>query len=197
MKKVLLLIAVAALLISCSANKVKVNGPADEGGVKSEAQESQSQDDGAALSPQEKQIKMDMEAGLSLGVVLEDNCKTSCDVDVSIIRERNPSGECVVKAAIPCSPYSCNSKTGLCNSSCTGKYVGCTVGAYCVNSVKRCVSLGNICSASGDYVIRPDQKHISCGDYKCRAGSCMELCQKTDDCKRGLVCNNRNCVSPK
>jgi len=113
-------------------------------------------------------------------------CFNKCNGDVSLIKKRDEKGRCVVKMKIPCAPYGCENKTGMCRSSCTHDTI-CSGGAICRKDQKRCVFVNYRCI--GDRVRRSDNKYETCTPYQCKAGTCMQKCALATDCSRGFVCD--------
>jgi hypothetical protein len=114
-------------------------------------------------------------------------CPSTCVGTVSTVYRQDAQGQCQVWFRVPCAPFSCEDSSGVCraacqsNNDCEGGSVCSTVTGVCSSAPPMCLDVSTVRSANG-------QSH-SCEPYECRAGSCRETCDSSNDCSSGFVCN--------
>jgi MYXO-CTERM domain-containing protein len=117
----------------------------------------------------------------------------SCTGDVSQAQGScDGAGACTIPATANCLPYTCDSATGACKTTCT--FDGdCSQGAKCDTSTGKCAVTTATCK--GPYTVaQPNGQEESCAPYKCVGGACVDSCSTDNDCAPGYDCDAPTCV---
>lgn len=102
------------------------------------------------------------------------------------------TGKCAAGSSSPCSPYGCDTGTGVCRSSCSSN-ADCSQGSVCDTLSGKCASATNQCKDAFT-VEMPNGTTQSCSPYKCVAGKCQQQCSVPGDCAPGYECQGKVCV---
>jgi hypothetical protein len=103
------------------------------------------------------------------------------------------AGSCAIPATKNCLPYSCQSSSGDCLTSCAGD-TDCAQGATCDTSTGKCAIANATCEDS--YTVKlPNGQTQSCEPYKCVGGACQQQCSTSNDCATGYDCQGSSCVA--
>lgn len=87
----------------------------------------------------------------------------------------------------------CDGVSLACKTTCESND-DCAFPSECVEG--RCLERPPVCS-SETQVTAAGSATVSCGNYRCRAGACLERCESIDDCAPDLVCTFENrCAAP-
>jgi len=108
--------------------------------------------------------------------------------------ECDGAGTCRAPDPVPCDEgYACRDNT--CATFCeSARDCDKETGYYCLDST--CVT-GARCSIDRAFAFDEQGKEEPCSPILCSGGSCLERCERTDDCILGLVCDpyNGKCVT--
>ncbi len=115
------------------------------------------------------------------------DCPSACMGSVSTVYRKNAEGQCLAWFRVPCDPYECDAKSGMCRYSCASDEQ-CGQGSKCDTNTGMCTSAPAACVDAVTVRSANGQTH-SCLPYKCRAGVCRESCESSNDCKNGYSCN--------
>ena len=118
--------------------------------------------------------------------------QTTCDGDTSSAGSLcDGTGQCVQQESQECSPFGCNSDTGLCKTHCvtendcsTGSV--CSTDGLCSQGNNQCVNSTTIEDASGS--------RTDCTPYRCEAGHCTKTCSSDSDCASSAKCTDTQCI---
>lgn len=114
-------------------------------------------------------------------------CASSCLGNVSTVSQANAQGQCQAWFRVPCDPYGCDAKSGMCRNACASD-AQCGQGSKCNTNTGMCTSAPPAC-ADAVTVKSANGQSESCLPYKCRAGACRESCDGSSDCASGHSCN--------
>lgn len=117
-----------------------------------------------------------------------DSCASSCLGSVSTVHRQGASGQCLAWFRVPCDPYGCDDTSGMCRQSCAND-TQCGQGAKCNTSTGMCTAAPPACIDASTVRLANGQTE-SCSPYECRAGSCRETCESSNDCASGFGCNS-------
>jgi hypothetical protein len=101
---------------------------------------------------------------------------SSCSGDSVLLADHcNGTGACIDSGSSSCAPYTCNSGSGACFTSCTTA-ASCAAGHFCVTATSSCsapMGPGNVCTA----------------DAQCQSGSCLQSQNDRRCAAVGLSCS--------
>lgn len=115
------------------------------------------------------------------------SCATSCLGDVSTVYRKDDDGQCRTWFRFPCSPFACEKGSGICRQACASTN-DCAEGSQCNTNTGLCVVMPYACTDALTVRAANGQTE-SCVPYKCRAGTCRETCETSNDCSAGHACN--------
>lgn len=116
------------------------------------------------------------------------SCASSCLGSVSTVYRESAPGQCLAWFRVPCDPYGCDDTSGMCRQSCAND-TQCGQGAKCNTSTGMCTAAPPACIDASTVRLANGQTE-SCSPYECRAGSCRETCESSNDCASGFGCNS-------
>jgi MYXO-CTERM domain-containing protein len=102
------------------------------------------------------------------------------------------SGTCTVPATKNCLPFTCDTATGGCKTSCRSD-LDCALGAKCDTITSRCAIIGASCKDAYTVQLANGQEQ-SCRPYQCVGGACLDACTTSADCAPGYQCSAPTCV---
>jgi hypothetical protein len=102
-------------------------------------------------------------------------------------------GTCTIPNTSNCVPYTCDSATTACTTSCASDGQ-CAQGSTCNATTGKCASSAATC-ADSTTVKLPNGQTQSCEPYKCLGGACQQQCTDDSDCVAGHHCEAPLCLA--
>lgn len=103
------------------------------------------------------------------------------------------AGTCSIPSTSNCAPYSCDTATVACATSCASD-AQCAQGSKCNTTTGKCAGSGTTC-VDALTVQLPNGQTQSCSPYKCVGGACADSCTVSNDCASGFACQAKSCVA--
>lgn len=101
-------------------------------------------------------------------------------------------GTCTIPNTSNCAPYTCDTATTACTTSCASD-AQCAQGSTCDVTTGKCAASAATCVDSATVKL-PNGQTQSCAPYKCVAGGCQQQCTADSDCVAGYQCEAPLCL---